>query len=271
MRGIIVMPRVSVRLPNDLSYSGDVDLNLVRLWVLFWDKIATPTTIMVRSLGPEFEFLGSRDIHSYDRATQLKSTELAARTIEARSMTFKKLEVASPGSWSLGSGVGAWDGPETEEGRGLRIELVKALPVPEKDVPLEDILEFRERRRDEREAVMNYIDECYLSVTASPDKPLAAHNALEKLSRAAREQLEVTKESSIPHRLYDLAADFNLVAAGVAATGSIALGATWPVIVGNSILAGGSVTIKNILATPNPVKGNNAFRYVARYHDEVFR
>lgn len=271
MRGIIVMPNYKVEIPNRVTLKAKEDINLVRLWTLFWDRIDSPEHGAISSgLAENLQYLQSRGILSSHRVHGLPRGELSQQVLDTRSISFKELEAKSPGSWALASGPGAWDGPEPEEGRGLRINLVKLLPVPDKDVPLDDVLEFRNRRKSECEALMTYIDECYRSVVYSPDKPLAEHTAAQKIASGAREVLEVTREAGIAHRLYNLVADFNWFASAVAATTSVAYGVAWPNVVGNSILAGASLSTENIKAVINPKKSDGAFRYVAQYHEEVF-
>ncbi|CVI58732.1 hypothetical protein AGR7A_Lc120231 [Agrobacterium deltaense NCPPB 1641] len=224
----------------------------------------------MNELGIELSYLESQEVFTRHRV-QSPNGNAGQIMIYTRAKTFEELEKASPGCWAVASGVGAWEGPEPEKGRALRFELVNALPVPDKEVPIEEILEFRERRKDECDALLAYIDECYLSVTAAPDKPLAQHIAFEKIARGVREQLEVTIEAGFAHRLYSLTADFNLFAAGVAATGSFAFGASMSTIVGNTILAGASVSVSNILGAVNPKKSFSPFRYLTSYGNEVFR
>ncbi|AVH44029.1 DUF6236 family protein [Agrobacterium tumefaciens] len=271
MRGIIITPQIVVSAPETIVLGGTTDPNLVRFWCLFWDQLAYPDQRFFGSdLGGDLDYLESQGVFRRHRV-DVKGGNGLQIMVRARTKTFEELEQASPGSWAAASGVGAWEGPELESGRGLRVELVNALPVPDKDVPLDEILKFRERRKDECEALMAYIDECYLSVVASPEKPIAQHLAFEKIARGIREQLEVTTEAGFAHRLYSLAADFNLFAAGVAATGSFAFGASMSTIVGNTILAGASVSVSNILGAVNPKRSSSPFRYLTSYGNEVFR
>lgn len=271
MRGLIVTPQIKILGRQGVEFGGSTDPNLVRFWCLFWDKLAYPqSSFVMNALGSEISYLESQAIFQRHRV-QSPNGDGAQMMIYTRAKTFEELEEASPGCWAVASGIGAWEGPEPEKGRALRFELVNALPVPDKEVPIDDILEFRQRRRDECDALMAHIDECYLSVTVSPDKPLAQHIAFEKVARGAREQLEVTSEAGFAHRLCSLAADFNLVAAGIAATGSFALGASMSTIVGNSVLAGASVTVSNIIGAANPKKNPSPFKYFTSYGKEVFR
>ncbi|WP_421581147.1 DUF6236 family protein [Shinella sp. M31] len=271
MRGIIVMPGVSVRLPKGVTLGGGADPQLLRAWLLYWDEIVYPEpgSAFYVGLGDDIDYLESLSVFRRHRI-DIAHGEVVAATIAARTRTFEQLEQAAPGAWALASGPGAWDGPEQQDARALQVNMVNALPIPNIDVPLDDILAFRVKRRDQREALMSHINDTYQSVLRAPDRPLAEHDALERLARSAREQLEVVQEAGFSFRLGDIASDFNLAAAAVAGTGSLSLGASWPAAIGNSLLAGASVTIGTVFGLKNRKSAPTPFQYVVSYHNEIF-
>ena len=269
MRGIIILPGITLGEPQAFSF-GALDLQKLRSWVLLWDKIAVPNqNLMVISGDPELDYLEASGVLSR-YPVQLTSGEGTAILKDARGQVFEILEAEEPGSWSWHADEAETDQPSETAGRSLRIRLSSALAIPDQDVPLEDVLAFRERRKAEREALHSCIDEVYLSVIASPDRPLAEHVALGKLVSGARDHFEVVRESGFRFRLADIAADFNLVTAGAVAAGLVALGATWPLVVGNSLLAGSTVTVGKIAGLATGKKGNSPYRYLSQIHEEVF-
>src|SRR5215208_4299799 len=68
-----------------------------------------------------------------------------------QAQAFRDLEKHEPGVWSLAQGHNPFleQRGYREAGNGALIELYAAIPVPDNDVPLNDILEFRLRGRDE--------------------------------------------------------------------------------------------------------------------------
>lgn len=54
----------------------------------------------------------------------------------------------------------------------LRIEIFNALPIPSENVPLADILEFKERKKQQFIDFHEYLDELYKHIITSPDEPL---------------------------------------------------------------------------------------------------
>lgn len=63
----------------------------------------------------------------------------------------------------------------------LRFELADLLPVPPKETPLHEILEFKERRKDELLALHGYLDELYSEVLKSGDFDLQRAKAISGL------------------------------------------------------------------------------------------
>lgn len=272
MRGLVATPAVRITAPQKVRTGAANDLQQLRTWLLYWDKMvdAMPEGAMFAGLPPEYEYLEHVGLFSRQPIHGLNG-ELSALIIEARSRRFKDLEKASPGSWAVASSQDSWDGVSTGDQRSLRVKLMSALPVPDQDVALDDILSFRERRQAERDALMSHIDDVYQSIISAADKPLAEHSAIEKLAAGARDQLETWQETKLPFRLMNIAADFNIVPAVTVALGTVSLGSAWPMVVGNSLLAGGSVTIEKLLGLWNPKQTDTPFRYITSYHHDVFR
>lgn len=268
MRGIVTLPGMKLAPPNSISWSG-IDPRTVRMWSLYWDAAVEPEQHILGFRHPDLEFL--RDV-GFFKTIPVVQGDGEAMTIltEARLDVFNFLEKQSPGGWAIASDWQSWDGQQTQDQRSLRVALVNAIPVPDEDVPLQDILRFKERRRDEREALMLQVDKLYLSVLASPDKPLAEHAAMAELATGIANQIKVTQEASFKFRLGDLAADFNLVATGMAIAGSVALGAAWPAILGNGLAAGASVSVGKLFGLVRAKKNDTPYRYATLIREEVF-
>ncbi|MBB4348030.1 DUF6236 family protein [Aliirhizobium cellulosilyticum] len=241
------------------------------MWLLYWDKLANPTqSNFVVGLPREYEFLETAGIFSNHFVDHFGGTGPDVFR-ETSLELFDRLEEHDISPWAVYGILDPEDKMDVKDGRILRVALMSALPIPNQDVPLDDILTFRDRRSAEREALMAHIDDVYQSVVNAPDRPLAEHTALKRLASGAKDQVDAIHESRIPFRLMDLASDFNLVAGVAAAAGSLAIGATWPVALGNSLVAGGSITIGKIAGIGQKKKNDTPFRYVGLYHDEVFK
>jgi hypothetical protein len=69
--------------------------------------------------------------------------------------------------------------------------------VPSAEVPLEDILEFKLKRRDEMLRLREHIDSLVAQMEASPDDSRAWVRASDALGRAIDEQLKAASESML--------------------------------------------------------------------------
>jgi hypothetical protein len=248
-----------------------VDLQELRTWLLYWDKLVIPN-ISRFPLGRSAELDYLRHVGFYsEQPIEHPGGEVRNMFVDARHQVFEFFERREPGVWAIASPFAEDSLLVGTPDRALRVRLNSMLPVPDQEVPLEDIMFFRERRAAERQSLMSHLDEAYLSILASPDRPLAEHTAFERVATSARDQLRAVGEASFSFRLLDLASDFNLLPAAMVAIGSVAAGATWPFIVGNSLLAGGSISVGKTIGLLNSKTEQTPYRYVTSYHNEVFR
>jgi Family of unknown function (DUF6236) len=112
---------------------------------------------------------------------------LAFRSIaQAHVRIFRDLERAEPGRWSFATLGRGLDLPPDDLARlrGIEINLYDALPVPADGVPYEDILEFKERRRDSLIELREHTDDLYAKITSSADIPKVKNSEIEKLERS---------------------------------------------------------------------------------------
>jgi hypothetical protein len=96
------------------------------------------------------------------------------------------------------------------EQRNLRFDLINALPVPSGDTPIEDILDFKYRRKDQLGVLHNSLDELYVQVLNSPDPSFSSLNAVNDLKKAISELNQVSNERWKKTVKYDFSAQLNL-------------------------------------------------------------
>lgn len=269
MRGLIVWP--------GLIFDGEsghleepADQQQIRAWLLFWDRLALPWTGYIGvEWGSDVDYLIKRRI-AKERNVPIHAGTKGVDLRESRFWLFEKLEEEGQGTWAIGTSSETDDATSTLPGRGLRVKLCNAVPVPNVDVPIDEVLSFKRKSRDEHLALMGHLDEAYLSVMSDPDRPVSEQVAFEKLAADLRSILRRTEEHGFTYRLMDIAADFNLVAAGVAASLSAGLGQHWSNIVGNSVLAGASVSIGKTVGIVKSTPSASPFRYVTSYNQKLF-
>jgi Family of unknown function (DUF6236) len=150
--------------------------------------------------------------------------------------------------------------------------LYRSIPVPDKDVSLADVLEFKERRRPELLHLRTEIDELYTKIERAEDKGSELARCTSRIESACVDLLKVTKDSLIPFKITNLKVSFELKRDALigSALGMLSMQTLGMPLVG-AFLGGvaGSLKVSGDIG----LKGrhsDNPYWYVARFHKEVF-
>lgn len=278
-RGIVISTPIIAK--TGLLQIDAVPLNAqqLRYWLLFWDKLNLPQfDSCYIDPGKEGEFLknvGILERHQVDNVIISMSDDPTNDRPEEQFQyhflkAFRELDAKEKGVWSIATGDQAisLDDDEFDEGRGILFRLHHAIPVPAKDVPLDDVLKFKEKRRDELLALRYHLDAAYLRITTSPDRPFSLNSELAAIELALIDLSNSSKQSGITKWL-PASIDVELqIAPGInAAVTSFQTGL--PLI--QTMLQSAAISISAArtlrkFRRDNPVP----WRYVASYHEEIF-
>lgn len=225
-------------------------------------------------LDPDSKFLADSGIlqRTSVRVEGAGSVSFEAAFVEAHVGAFRLLDSREPGVWSLATGERSISflNADLEPARGALVKLHQAIPIPDKQVPLHDILEFRTKRRPELLALRHHLEDVYQRVISAGDGPLALNTEIGRLDGAIADHIKASREVGFPLRLQtSLGASFNLVTFGSALV--VGLQADLPLTTASILAAGAAsisvsmgVSLKGREATPTP------FRYVSSYNRELF-
>lgn len=196
-KGIIISP--------DFSFDGHtlemrgLSGQTLRQCLLYWDNIEFPTSNIINiATSPELQFLIDEGIlQRTDIRLESFSGNIGYGVIQTQIEALKRMNATEPGQWSLAQSSNALClvGDGAKEESLIEFELHKCMPIPTSDVPFEEILEFKIKRKDEYIAFKNYIAELYLDVVNSNDVPRSKVNAINKLEAAIYDINKVTSES----------------------------------------------------------------------------
>lgn len=154
---------------------------------LYWDKLVSPTNNFIHlGLINEDELIKCGVLtrlrfveHGFMDGTRM--TNFHARThIDALNF-LKKNEADVDWRMHFFNNEVAIHKDKADRKEVLRFELADLLPVPPKDIPLHEILEFKERRKDELLSLHGYLDELYFEVLKSGDFDLQRAKAISGL------------------------------------------------------------------------------------------
>ena len=269
-RGLVISSPIRV-VGTSLSMGGGLDPHELRFSLLFWDKLDFPDNNII-SFGSDADaqFLQSAGILNRTRVQVVGSGDGAQMFLAAYLHAFNQLDAKEPGVWSLGAGKNSVSFPtkELEDGRGILVSLYDAVPVPDKDIPLQDILEFKAKRRAELLALRSHLDEIYQRILAAGDGHLALQSETAKLEAAISDYIKVAQATKLPFVGMSFDANLNVpaaVAAGLAAY-SQGLGTVSSLLTGAAagFAVGPTASLKRHKESATP------FRYISSYHKRLF-
>jgi hypothetical protein len=274
-RGLVVSPPMRIE-GRSIQTSGNLDPQELRFALLFWDRLVLPSSRAIR-------IDGGNDAHFLETAGILKRIEYAISGDVAQGIargqieTFRNLERGEPGVWALSQGEKSFLLKEgvVDEGTGASVELLRAIPIPKHDVPLMDILEFKQRRQDELLRLRFQLDSFVAAIDAAEDRPTELEKRIAEIDKSCADLLTLGKEWQFPFYVSDFKASVTLNL-GRAATTAIA---TWKLAESYSLqLATVAATIGGVASTLDIKPGIglrsikrplSAYRYVYQVHDEL--
>jgi hypothetical protein len=241
---------------------------------LYWEKLAWPTSNLVHfEGGPDSEFLEDCGILVRPRVQIVMSGQFADLLARAHVQGFLNLDKQEPGKWALAQGDTSFLIHEkiSEPDRGLLIKLFKAIPVPNADVPLEDLIKFRQRRSSELLALRCAIDGLYQEVINSSDQELALRRCVTQIDHTCADILRISREFKFPIRFSNVKISTNLdlikVISGYIVGQQYDMPLTGAVVgacLGTKVSFGFDCGITCLSTNLRP------YRYVASFHHDVF-
>lgn len=274
-RGLVISPPITLEGGSFHLKSSDIDPLQLRANLLMWDRLAFPQSNFI-SIGESVDakFLMDEGILFRPQARISGGGDAAIAFLKAHLASFDFLDRKEPGRWSLARGENSisFSEQQMEAQRGLLLQFYDAIPIPDKEVPLEAVLEFRARRQSELLSLRYHIDKIYQEVLASPDKELAAVSSLATFDKSLSDHIKASREAPFKLRLsgLDIKFDWKSVGIGVA---SHTAATTAGLPLASALLIAGGTTALSMLSVTAGIKGrersNSPFEYVARFSKEL--
>lgn len=268
-RGIVLSPPFELLTNGGISCGGSPDPADIRKYLLYWDEIDYPDNNFI-SVGacPDIQFLIETKVATRTRVqfTGSMSSDNGEIFIKAQQAVFDKRQQESPGNWSLAQPCTAPHFIGGQSKAAIDYELWNVLPVPKKEVPLNDILEFKSNRQPELTALRVYLDELYQQVIASSDIPRAKNTAIVKLEASLVAIDRTMGEKNLPRELASLRGFIPLAIESLLAGGAGVMGMSSQL--GMDLLPAGAVGAglyfaAKTLSLPSSVSSSSALTYVS--------
>jgi len=158
-RGLIVSPPLEIKGTSLYVRSSNLDPQELRFSLLLFDQIVWPSSRAIFfASSPDEEFLEQAGVLT--RPNYTFSGDVAQGLAKTQIQAFADLDAREPGRWSLAQGENSFFLHDNllEPDAGALLELQRAIPIPDKDVPLNEVLEFKRRRNDELQRLRAEID-----------------------------------------------------------------------------------------------------------------
>lgn len=194
------------------SPTGLINVDDLRFSLLFWDKLDLAASNMLRvEDSAEIQFLRAAGIVRTSKIIYAGSGKLTTAVRRTPADVFSILDGEQPGMWSLGRGENSiLIEDEDQADGGLLVALHNAVLVPTKEVPLEDVLDFRERRRSEMLALRYELETTYQRIINAPDRSLAEVSEFGRLEQALKDHLRASSETQFPLSIGSLTAKLSI-------------------------------------------------------------
>lgn len=268
-RGIILSNPMKISGTSVSVESPFLDAGELRRALLFWDLIAWPASrgIYIDG-GIDAEYLMAEG--RLVRPTFYVNGDAATGLSMAFSDTLRVLEQKRPGQWMMSDGKASLGLRKSNllVDRGVLTTMSNLIPVPMHDMPLEEVLRFRDARLPEVLSLRSALDRLYQDWVNSEDQDHQLRMAINEIDIASSEMIKVARESKNPFTLSSWKMSFSFSAIDVF-KGFLA-GTVIGLDASSSLLAGAASTIsfsKDVGL--KSARRNSPYSYIASIQNEL--
>ncbi|WP_446941379.1 DUF6236 family protein [Pseudomonas aeruginosa] len=212
MRGLILSPPATLQGQTVTFSSTGLDPQDLRSSLMYWDRLALPSNNIIEIGGDkdrDVEYLKSAGILYRPRiefSGRVQSNDVILQTPEIALMQYEK---ESKGMWSLSKGKNSINNLNIQSEPGTLVEILNAVPVPGPNVPLDEILKFKAKRRDELLRYREHFEELVARVAMAEDSKRELDLVLKDVDSACSDLLRTTREWQFPIMLSSIKASLN--------------------------------------------------------------
>lgn len=280
-RGLVVSNPMRAGPEGLYIENSELDATELRRALLYWDAMVWPRNDgMLIGGGDDLSFLVDAGV-MFRPEFELEPKEfhsgLAAEyVVKSYLNSLEELERRSPGQWALSSGQHSIMTREEafKEGRGMLVELTRAIPLPKRDVPFAEILEFKQRRRDELLELRFVLENMYQGWVNSEDQAHQFKLAMNRVDAAANKVIRVAHDSPMAFSLSSWKINFSVPVSSLQGILAFTMSQAVGLDLVTSTLAGlgqgalSTVSFSRSLGHASMGVDLQAFNYVAALHRE---
>lgn len=193
-KGIVIAPKHKYD-GKTLHLIGEADL---KYYLLYWDEIDYPTNnlMYIKPSEDEKYLMELGILKKSNFKVNYYSGNVGPIFTLAQINIFEQKNMFEPGKWTLGQIGSDFDFyDKTAFKSSVDIKLYNMLPSPGENVSIDDILEFKIKRKDELIALRCALDQIYLNIINSKDSLCAESVEIRNLEQIIQNLHKVVDES----------------------------------------------------------------------------
>lgn len=192
--------------------NGSLTPEEIRYYLMYWDKVVIPDNNLIHIGFPEEEELIECGAIWRPRVQFFGRFNGAQAMLDSQAKIAELVMKDKSTDWvihQIGQETSVLEN-FSHDRNVLRVDISNILPSPHESVAIIDILEFKERRKAELEALHENLDDIYFEILNSPDNDLAAKKCISRFEESLNDLGKVSKEKFRVIQKYDLTAELNL-------------------------------------------------------------
>ncbi|MBJ2274787.1 MULTISPECIES: DUF6236 family protein [Pseudomonas] len=208
-RGLIISNPLTIS-GTSISGGSNLDPQDLRFSLFFWDRLVWPEAGGIHFSGSQDEaFLESAGI--LERPNYHYNGDVSKTIIMGFVQALHDYNKKEPGVWALGGGTNSisHDKDLTIQNAGTLLTLQNCIPIPTEAVPIEEILQFRHKRRDQLINFRTHLELLVNEIEQSSDSEAALIQATTDIDKACAELARTAKEWQMPLTLINFKSSFN--------------------------------------------------------------
>lgn len=214
-RGVIASPGIIRPIAQGFSMDRSISPEELRYYVMYWDKVVIPGNNLVYIGIPEEEDLISCGAIERPKITfqgSFQGDQVTKAILSCQSIVASDLVNDKSTDWVIHQiGKSVIYPEEFNERRNIiRVDLASVLPVPRAETPINEVLEFKERRRSDLTELHEALDELYEQILTAPDPELASKKAVSRLQKSILNLNKVSNEKFEHSHKFDFSVELNL-------------------------------------------------------------
>jgi hypothetical protein len=293
-RGLIVSAPFEIKGSSLTIRSFNLDPQELRFSLLLFDQIVWPRMPIPpmpppppggypRNMRAMISTSHSRDEEFLERAGFLTRPnymfmgDMAQGVAKMQIQAFADHDAREPGQWSLAQGENSFflHDKLLEPDAGALLELQRAIPIPDKDVPLNEVLEFKRRRNDELQRLRAELDGFIATINQAEDKEAELQKHIATIDAACADALRVSHEWQFPVRLTNFKASFDLrpIVTAIAGSASYILASELRLsaaILGAAVATAPALKLAGDFGWRGLKRRLGPYCYVYQFHNELF-